>query len=235
MRLKHRPHADAALAQQGLSLIEMMVGITIGMIVVAGASLMMTQQLSEHRRLLLETQVQQDLRAAADLMLRELRRAGAMRQSAQFVWAAGSPAPLQENDYARHTSVNANQNQVSYSYSVESAAAEDNKSSDQERFGFRVSNKVLQFEFTNNNWQPLTDPEVLLVTQFSVVLKPQVLPLPELCEQPCAGLANCPPQLTINYFEITLSAQARHDPQVVRSLKINDRMRNELVTGVCAP
>lgn len=235
MRLKQRTCADSAQAQQGLSLIEMMVGITVGMIVVAGASLMMTQQLNEHRRLVLETQVQQDLRAAADLMLRELRRAGAMRQSAQFVWAPGSAAPLPVNDYAIRTRVNEDQNQVQYAYSTASAAAEDNLAGNQELFGFRVSDKVLQFEFTNGNWQPLTDKEVLLVTNFSVILKPQLLPLPDLCEKPCGGLANCPPQLTINYFEITLSAQAKHDPQIVRTLKLKDRARNDAVTGVCAP
>ena len=61
---------------RGISLVELMVGIAVGMIVVAGASVMLVNQVNEHRRLMLETQVQQDLRASADLILRELRRAG---------------------------------------------------------------------------------------------------------------------------------------------------------------
>ena len=43
--------------QRGLSLVELMVGITVGMIIVAGVSLMMVNQIDEHRRLSLETQI----------------------------------------------------------------------------------------------------------------------------------------------------------------------------------
>jgi len=222
------------LAQGGWSLIEMMVGITVGMIVVAGASLMITQQLAEHRRLLLETQVQQDLRAAADLVLRELRRAGATRQSAAFVWAPAAAAPLLHNEYAKYTSINKGKNQVLYSYSIaKTADEEDNQIISKEQFGFQISNQTLQLHLGGSGWQQLTDPEVLLVTDFSIVAKPQVLAMAELCENPCAGLANCPPQLTVNFFEITISARAKHDAQVLRSLRVNSRMRNDQVSGVC--
>jgi len=63
-------------AQQGLSLVELMVGITIGLFVVAAASLVVSNQLFDNRRLLLETQLQQDLRATMDIITRQLRRAG---------------------------------------------------------------------------------------------------------------------------------------------------------------
>ena len=53
-----------------------MVGVAIGLFVVAAASMLVVTQLSDNRRLTLETQVQQDLRATADIITRELRRAG---------------------------------------------------------------------------------------------------------------------------------------------------------------
>ncbi len=62
--------------QRGLSLVELMVGIAVGLFIVAGTVTLATSQLSENRRVLLETQVQQDLRAAADIIARDLRRAG---------------------------------------------------------------------------------------------------------------------------------------------------------------
>ena len=64
-------------SQRGLSIVELMVGIAIGLIIVAAASLLMSGQLNENRRLLAETQLQQDLRAASDIITRELRRIGA--------------------------------------------------------------------------------------------------------------------------------------------------------------
>ncbi len=91
--------AGKRFSQAGLSLVEMMVGIAVGLIVVAGASLMMTSQVTQNSRLLQETQIQQDLRAAADLMMRDLRRAGFSTNSANTVWAPGMAAPA-SNIYA---------------------------------------------------------------------------------------------------------------------------------------
>ena len=76
-------------AHRGMSLVELMVGITVGLLVVAGASLLVSSQLSENRRLLLETQVQQDLRATADIIARQLRRSGHWRRAEMGVANAG--------------------------------------------------------------------------------------------------------------------------------------------------
>lgn len=76
--------------QRGLSLVELMVGIAVGLFVVAGAIGVVTTQLGDNRRLLLETQVQQDLRATADIITRELRRAGADSNAMNQVWAPAS-------------------------------------------------------------------------------------------------------------------------------------------------
>ena len=75
---------------RGLSLVELMVGVAVGLFVVAAAALMASGQLSDNRRLLLETQLQQDLRATVDIVTRELRRTG--------YWASpqsGVPSPTE--------------------------------------------------------------------------------------------------------------------------------------------
>lgn len=69
-------HAFAMARQRGLSLVELLVGISVGLFVLAGATLLLSTQLGDNRRLLLETQLQQDLRATMDIITRELRRAG---------------------------------------------------------------------------------------------------------------------------------------------------------------
>jgi len=60
----------------GLSLIEVLVALVVGLLVVAGASVMLLNQLKGHRRLLLESRLQQDLQVVVDLMSRSLRRQG---------------------------------------------------------------------------------------------------------------------------------------------------------------
>ena len=62
--------------QRGLSIVELLVGIAVGLFVVGGAIKLMVDNLTNNRRMLVETRVNQDLRAAADLIVRDLRRAG---------------------------------------------------------------------------------------------------------------------------------------------------------------
>ncbi len=79
-----------------------MVGIAVGLFIVAGATMVVTTQLGDNRRLLLETQLQQDLRATADIITRELRRAGAEGSATSHVWA---PADAAVHQAHRPTSI----------------------------------------------------------------------------------------------------------------------------------
>jgi type IV pilus assembly protein PilW len=233
-------------AQRGLSLVELMVGITVGMIVVAGASLLMTTQVNEHRRLVLETQVQQDLRAVADLMLRDLRRAGFWATPQAGVWAPGAARPA-SNPYSAASAALSDDGdrEILYSYSrasdystqvdVAPATPENNTLNSNESFGFRIHGNVLQ-SLLGGAWQPLTDPETLIVNGFSVELKQRALSLQDYCSTPCpAGSADCPPQQQIRRFDITISGQARHDARVQRTIRVSSRVRNDAISGACPP
>lgn len=100
MRLiNRRQRQTASRPARGLSLVELMVGIAVGLMVVAGASFVAVNQIGDNRRLTLETQVQQDLRAAADLIVRDLRRTGYWGNSQQGLWQGSNPAAA-SNPYA---------------------------------------------------------------------------------------------------------------------------------------
>ena len=68
--------ATRVAGQRGLSIVELMVGIAVGMFLVAGAVTMFVGNLTSSRQLLVEARVNQDLRATVDLISRDLRRAG---------------------------------------------------------------------------------------------------------------------------------------------------------------
>jgi prepilin peptidase dependent protein B len=237
------------LHQRGFGLVELMVGISIGLIVIAGASLMLIQQISEHRRLVLETQVQQDLRATADLMLRELRRAGSWATPQRGIWAP-SPAGVADPSANPYTAIDPStaqqSNRVEYSYSratdrssstaaPAAANAEDNvMTSSTERFGFRLQDGIMQFRL-GDRWQPLTDTNTLRITAFNVRLNLQSLALGTFCENPCpTASTTCPPQLLVRSFDITMIGHATHDARVIRSVNLSSRVRNDQVTGSCA-
>lgn len=230
--------------QLGLSLIELMVGVTVGMIVIAGAGMMMTSQLADHRRLVLETQIQQDLRAAADLMLREIRRSGAWTIPQNGIWAPGMSSNPIENRYAASLRVTGEDNSrvLTYAYAkhkertgIPSDPAEDNAvDDDTESFGFKLEGGMLRMRL-GGRWQPMTDSNTLLVSSFNVSSNEQTVSLIDSCPDRCEGASvNCPPRQTQRLITITLTGQAAHDSNVVRQVTVSGKARNDEITGTCS-
>lgn len=223
--------------QAGLSLIEMMVGLTVGLIVVGGAIMLTVNQLGEHRRLLLETQIQQDLRATSDMMLRDLRRAGYWGRPETGVWAPAAAAPASHN----YATLTANGNsQLEYSYSQSSYRSSNTPSvvennvvdAATEAFGFKLENRVLKFKL-GQSWQPLTDENVMWITAFTITPVVQTVGLADACEVPCLDGSNLCLRQQIRYIRISLTGQARHDPAVQRRVDVSARVRNDLIEGAC--
>lgn len=215
---------------RGLSLVELMIGITVGLFVVAGAAFMLTNQLHGGRRLMLETQVQQDLRAAADMVVRELRRAGFSPTAVNAAWYRGTPGVIQSG----YAPIQAGASEVRFRYGTDS----NNFTDDDEEFGFRLDRGVIQFRLGDGGWQPLTDPETLVIDTFTITENLQTIDLNRFCARPCIDVstgASCGPTQTIREYEIDIAGEAARDPAVQRSLRATVRPRNDLVTGACLP
>lgn len=211
--------------QFGLSMVELMVGIAIGLFVVAGTAMLVSSQLSENRRLLLETQLLQDLRSSADIVTRELRRAGHSAASESTVWAPGVVA--QPNTLAPVSLVGASE--IGFQYA---------RGPTQEGpYGFKLDpNGALRTNLgsgAGSNWQDLTDPRTLRITALTIVPVPDppieaVLPCPSACPGP-GGPQDCWPRLAVRSFTVTITGQAVHDAAVQRTLRTTVRLRNDHV------
>ncbi|PZP30372.1 MAG: hypothetical protein DI603_14690 [Roseateles depolymerans] len=243
------------IAQQGLSLVELMVGITIGLIITAGASMVAVNQINEHRRLTLETQVQQDLRTAADLIQQDLRRAGFRGVPSDGVWspASGGATPISEqqaapNPYAEITQTTSEDGNLvvrQYSYAKTNAQGlytSTPSPGNNERFGVRWDRSagVLYIQIGMNangseNWQPITDPDLLRITDFQLTPITQSVALSDFCD-PCPTGATCTASsttLTVRQVNFVIRAQARHDPNVIRTLSGVERVRADAQAGAC--
>lgn len=205
--------------QQGLSLVELMVGIAIGLMIVATASALMAHQLHDARRLGLETQVEQDLRAAADLVVRDLRRAGY------------SPNAIDGSPYAEVTAGDAAKPSHAVGYARALDADEDVAA--RERSGVKLDNGTLKLLLGDSGWQAITDPEVVTVTRFDVAVTTRDLPLDGACECPAAAVGPCPPVQQVREASIELAGTATRDPRVHRSLHADVRLRNDRILGRC--
>lgn len=219
-----RPSRPASPLARGLSLVELMVGITIGLIVVAGATLLTATQLGENRRLLLETQVQQDLRAAADIITREVRRGGYNRFAHNLIWSPDDPAtqPV-ANPYAGLVLNNGNE-KVRYRYERPGTAAPYT-------FGYQWSaaDGVIRHRVNGGTPQDLTDRGAVNITNFEVrpvLVGTQQLACPKLCSD---GTQNCWPTVTLTDVVITIEGHptGAGNDALRRTVESRVRLRND--------
>lgn len=226
-------------------MVELMVGITVGLIVTAGAAVVATRQINEHRRLMLEVQIQQDLRVAADLIQQDMRRAGFRGMPANGVWepahmttAAVPEKAASANPYSA-MSVSANGDALYYQYAKDTGTGQVNMTNvvdGKEQFGIRMVNKTLYLQqgLVNGqpNWQPITDPDAVEITAFTPTITTQQISLADLCPCP-SGACGTMPTLTLRHVTITLQGVAKSDPSVKRTLEVRERIRADDVSGAC--
>lgn len=212
-------------------MVELMVGVAVGLFVVAAAALLVTGQLSENRHLLLEAQLQQDLRATADIVTRELRRIGYWDQAQGAVSVPGSTGAV-SNPYAV---VAVNGQTVTYAYARAPGTAS---------FGFRLdSDGVLRScqsttpaTACNSGWQDLTDGNTVRITTFSISAAKDdaanngvalVLPCSRTCD--ATGDTSCWPTLSVGQLTVQITGTAVSDPTVTRTVQTTVRSRNDAV------
>jgi type IV pilus assembly protein PilW len=203
-------------------MVELMVGVAIGLFVVAGATLAVSNQLGDNRRLMLETQIQQDLRAAADVIARDLRRAGYWANAQAGVWHAGAVS-VDLNPRVALSPASGVASEVGFEYSRGNPLNED--------AGFRLVDNTIQMR-VGGQWQALTDSTTLRVTEFRVTVNRQVVALS--CLNECAGGGSaCWPTQSVREIEVFIDGTAVHDPSVRRNARSNVRLRNDVINGAC--
>lgn len=217
--------------QRGLSLVELLVGLAIGMLVLATATRLYVDYLQATKRTLLHARISQDLRATAGLLTRELRRTGH--------WAAADGSP--DNRANPHATVEVGDADVLIGYDRTATVADGLAPST----GFRLRNGVMQMRSVgpqgSAGWQSLTDPAVLQVTRFAIEHQRHTVELHRYCDclvlQHCdeAGLQADPdrPRLVVHRFDTVLRARARHDASIEREVRDSIGARNEQFEGRC--
>ena len=223
--------AHPARAQRGLSLIEMMVGLALGLLITALAGTLLVSHVRENRSLLLEARLMQDLRSAADMVTRDLRRAGYWAGATAGVWSHDTSATL-PNPYAVLAPDSAASDAVRFRYSRDST--ENNTVDSNEEFGFRLRNGSIEMLLGAGGWQALTDAGTLNVTTFSVTPLVERIDLQASCSKPCpSGSTTCPPRQEVRSLALQITGRSTTDALVTRSVRSQVRLRNDSFTGAC--
>lgn len=211
----------------GLSIIELMVGLAIGLIVVSAALLAWANQLRETRQLTLETRLMQDLRTTTDLITRDLRRAGHWSDAQAGVWQ-GAGTAVQAQPPSR---IEVMAEAVNFSYSSPSSSGQGGDAHDQ--FGYRLRDGVIEMRLgADGAWQALTDAGTLFVTRLHFSNETRTEPLDKLCGRPCPDSSTCPRQ-EVNRIALSINVRSARDPFLTRESQSTVRVRNDHLSGAC--
>jgi type IV pilus assembly protein PilW len=165
--------------QSGLSIIELMVGVALGLIIVAGGAKLLADGLVGNRQVVVESRISQDLRAATDVIAREVRRAGFWQRSFDGVTANPELNAYRAISAAPDGGV---VQEIVYRYDRDGDNAVNNTT---EVFGFRRAEVggigQLQMQIGANAWQPLTDIASVDVTTFAITPVTAEIRLGDMC------------------------------------------------------
>lgn len=220
--------------QRGLSLVELLVGLALGLFIVATGLTLLVGNLRESRSLTMESRLMQELRTASDVVTRDLRRAGYWAGASAAI-AQREPGGVIANPYGALAPTAAESSAVSFRFSRD--AAENHQVDANEQFGFRLRSGVLEMQLGSSGWQSLTDATALTVTAFRVTPAVQEISLLGSCAKACpAGSeATCPPRQQLRSLGVLITARSVTEAKVTRSVQSEVRLRNDALLGACPP
>jgi prepilin peptidase dependent protein B len=187
--------------QQGLTLIEMMIAMLIGIIISGAVITIFISNIKAATDTMKMTRLNQELRGVMTLISDEIKRAG---------YSADATISAFNNDFSYVSASNC----LRYSYDEDGNGAQDND----ERFGFQLnasamrwSNNVTTTNCSNGDWENITDTAIATITAFTVASA--AIP---------AGTVN------INQVEVRLTGQVDLTPNdATRTITEIVRVRNE--------
>lgn len=213
--------------QRGFTLVDLLLGMGIGIFLCAVAGGLLVVQLREHRHLLAESLLQQDLRNAMALMRHQIHRSGAeldahllvpddtrtsrrMRESPSVTLTReGLPAPdAVDGDglvftFDRHD--------------PEEGARHLER-------GFRLQKEQLHF-LLERSWQPWTESHTVRFTQLILRLHKEANAWPSHCG--CREPSTCTAHTQRQWLDIQLTGQSLLDAATVRHLHGSVLVRND--------
>lgn len=220
---------------QGMSIIELLIGVAIGLFILAGASAMFLSNVTNSRQLLLEARINQDLRATMDLLTRDLRRGGYWGNSLTGTLASGSGSITAPNPYSGVTATGSTQ--IDYTYTRD--ATENNAlDAGTEQFGFKLDtvSHAIQM-YIGGQWQTLTNTDILNIPNNGLTITPTetTIDIRAACAKTCTDSLLTPtcPRIQVRTYNIVLTGAAKANAAVTRTLRSQVRVRNDAISGAC--
>ncbi|MDP2368039.1 PilW family protein [Rhodoferax sp.] len=223
-------------------MVELLVGVAIGLFILAGASAMFVSNVTNSRKLLLEARINQDLRATMDLLTRDLRRGAYWGNSLAGTAVVGNTSAAAVNPYSVATSTEATQINYAYSRDTTENGVLDTAA---EQFGFKLDATARAIQMNIGGvWQTLTNTDILAVpvNGFTITPTETTIDIRDACAKTCTDTVllpsvptatqNCP-RIQVRSYNIVLTGTSTTDSTVSRTLRSQVRVRNDALLGAC--
>lgn len=160
-------------SQWGVTLIELMIAILLGLILSAAALTVYIRYLSDTRDNVDLMNLNQELRAVMDIMVRDIRRAGFVTDNPENNFSCLQQNPFNDVNLFTSGTANVGNTCIIYAYNKDNDMPVNceitpwNAIEDTDRAGFRLSNGVIQMKYsgsddndcdsTDDSWETITD------------------------------------------------------------------------------
>jgi type II secretory pathway component PulJ len=234
--------------QRGATLVELMIGSTLGLLLLSAAAGFYAQHVSGSSRGLQLAHLQGQLRAVLTILHRDLRRSGYYGVSPAaagldaltanpFTDADDPDKPAAERNDVRtgHYATlhpphsEAEDSCILYSYDLDADGALTPSGAGMERFGFRLRHGLVQMRFggeafdcSAGSWTAVTDAGIE-ITRLQFTLHSTALH-PQLGADACVAGDPC---LYVRAVEIHLAGRLRAAPDIAMQLEDQVRLRND--------
>ena len=209
------------VTQQGFTLIELMVGLLIGLIVLSGALYMFVITVKSSRDVLFSARLNQDLAATTSIIVDDIRRSGFWIQS------AGNSSP--------YTDIGEDFNVVSSSCILYNYDDDEDSSIETDEYrGVKFEEGALEFKTSGSDmadcstgsWELLTDNNFMTVTSATFVDVSSCLvdKLSAACPVTVVGASEVS---SVRELQITISAQVNSDTDWNKTVQETVRLRND--------
>lgn len=230
--------------QHGLSLVELLLACALAVGLGAATLALTAQQIEAQQRLQREIRLEQELRAAADLIVRDLRRAGHRGDAGEVAARAGQGLGSPANPYAG-LALGGTLPGLALGHAYSRDLVEDGSVAGNERFGlqWQPADGTLEWRLSGSAlapnprdaWQALVDPARVQVTGLTIRLDEERQALLDWCPGAgtCSSPTGCPPERIRRQVRLWLQARDRQDARVQRAIEVRARLRNDEVRGAC--
>lgn len=222
--------------QRGWTLVDLLLGMGLGLFLCAVAGGLMLSQWREHKHLLAETLLQQELRNAMALMRHEVHRSGADPAAHELIPERGGRPSIPAESPRLQLLVGGKPTTDDSTGDGLTLAYGRREPSDPRRRierGFRLQGSQLQY-LLERSWQPWNDSNTVRFMRLELRLARAGSTWPGACACPSSS-APCDVSLQGQTLHVLLVGQSRLDSRTVRSLSSSIHVPNRRLEWPASP